>query len=327
MKKSLMMLVFAALAAFTVVSFAHEEPLDKTVAVVNDDIITQSELNAAIASAKMQIASEQMAAPSDTVLHKQVLDQLINKKLQLQAAHQAGLDVSSTELESAITSIASRNHLTTGQLYKKLGEEGMNVADYRTELHDQLLIQKLQQQEVAGKIAVTPQEITAFIHSSVFQANATREYHLEDILIPTGDDPSPATLTTAKAKAMTVLKSIRSGVDFKKAALAESGDNHALQGGDLGWRPLAEVPSAFASKVLTMNKNDVIGPIQTPNGFHIVRLADVRTDGPAGAVPDRKTVENMLLQQKFEQAVQNWVMKLRSQAFITLNDFQFSHQA
>jgi peptidyl-prolyl cis-trans isomerase SurA len=327
MKKLFILLTFIACTAFTVVSFAHEESLDKTVAVVNDDIITQSELDAAIASAKMQIASEQIAAPSDSVLHKQVLDQLINKKLQLQAAHQAGLDVNATELETAITTIATRNHLTTAQLYKKMSEEGMNVADYRTELHDELLIQKLQQQEVAGKIAVTPQEITAFIHSSMFQANATREYRLEDILIPTGDDPSPATLNTAKTKAMTVLKSVRNGVDFKKVALAESGDSHALQGGDLGWRPLAEIPTAFASKVLTMNKNDVIGPIQTPNGFHIIRLADVRSDGAAGNVPDRKTVENMLLQQKFEQAVQNWVMKLRSQAFITLNDFHFSHQA
>ena len=327
MKKLLLLLAFISLSTITLVSFAREESLDKTVAVVNDDIITQSELNTAITTAKMQIASEQIAAPSDSVLHKQVLDQLINKKLQLQAAHQAGLDVNAEELDSAITSIASRNHITIPQLYKKLGEEGMNVADYRTELHDQLLIQKLQQQEVAGKIAVTPQEITTFIHSSVFQANATREYRLEDILIPTGDDPTPAVLSTAKAKAMTVLQSIRNGTDFKKAALAESGDNHALQGGDLGWRPLAEVPSAFASKILTMNKNDVIGPIQTPNGFHIVHLADVRSNGAAGGAPDRKTVENMLLQQKFEQAVQNWVMKLRSQAFITLNDFQFSHQA
>ena len=125
-----------------------------------------------------------------------------------------------------------------------------------------------------------------------------------------------------------MLSKIKNGVDFQKAAMSNSGASNALQGGDLGWRKLAEVPNAFASKVIGMNKNDVVGPIQTPNGFHLVKLADVRSAGGAApALPDRKTAENMLLQQKFEQAVQNWVMKLRSQAFITLNDTHFTRKA
>ena len=262
------------------------------------------------------------------MLRKQVLDQLINKKLQIQAAQQAGLGVTDDELEKAVASIADRNHLSVTQLYSQLSTEGMSVSGYRTELRDQILIEKLQQQEVAGKIAVSPQEITAFLHSAVFQANASREYRLDDILIPTGDNPSPQALAAAKQRALAVLDKIKNGVDFQKAAVANSGGNNALQGGDLGWRKLAEVPNAFASKVITMNKNEVVGPIQTPNGFHLVKLADVRSAGGAApAVPDRKTAENMLLQQKFEQAVQNWVMKLRSQAFITLNDTHFTRQA
>lgn len=327
MKKYALALLAVLTLGLSTLGFAKEETLDQTVAIVNDDIITQSELNTAVSSAKIEIAQEQIAPPNDHALKKQVLDQLINKKLQIQAAHQAGLDVSDTELEDTITGIAKRNHITINQLYSKLSDENMTVSDYRNELRDQLLIQKLQQQEVAGKIAVTPQEITAFLHSKVFQANASREYHLQDILIPTGDNPSPEAIEKAKQRAQVVLKQIQKGMDFQKAALAESGSDNALQGGDLGWRPLAEVPTAFANKVLSMNKNDIAGPVQTPNGFHIIRLTDVRGNATASNMPDRKTVENMLLQQKFEQAVQNWVMKLRSQAFITLNDFHFSHQA
>lgn len=326
--KKLMLTTLFTLLCFGSVAYAGEQPLDATVAVVNDDIITQSDLTTAMESAKMQIAQQNMPEPSDNVLHKQVLDQLINKKLQIQAAHQAGLEVTDDELEKAVSTIADRNHLSVNQLYTQLTAEGMTASNYRTELRDQILIEKLQQQEVAGKIAVSPQEITAFLHSAVFQANASREYRLDDILIPTGDNPSPQALASAKQRALTVLNKIKNGVDFQKAAMANSGGNNALQGGDLGWRKLAEVPNAFASKVITMNKNDVVGPIQTPNGFHLVKLADVRSAGGAApALPDRKTAENMLLQQKFEQAVQNWVMKLRSQAFITLNDTHFTRQA
>ncbi len=326
--KKLILATLCSLLALTTASFAGEQSLDATVAVVNDDIVTQSDLTTAMESAKMQIAQQNMSEPSDSVLRKQVLDQLINKKLQIQAAQQAGLDVTDDEVEKAITSIADRNHLSVTQLYSRLSAEGMSVSGYRTELRDQILIEKLQQQEVAGKIAVSPQEITAFLHSTVFQANASREYRLDDILIPTGDNPSPQALATAKQRALTVLTKIKNGVDFQKAAMTDSGGNNALQGGDLGWRKLAEVPNAFASKVITMNKNDVIGPIQTPNGFHLVKLADMRSGGGAAPqVPDRKTAENILLQQKFEQAVQNWVMKLRSQAFITLNDTHFTRQA
>lgn len=327
MKKSYLICILFSLMSLSTLCIAREQTLDQTVAVVNDDIITQSELHDAMTNAKMEIAQQQMQTPSDKILQKQVLDQLINKKLQIQAAHQAGLDINDVELENAINNIAKRNHITTNQLYSKLSEEGMTTSHYRAELRDQLLIQKLQQQEVAGKIAVTPQEITAFLHSQVFQSNAAREYHLEDILIPTSDNPSPEELSKAKQRAQIVLNQLHNGLDFKKAALSVSGDAHALQGGDLGWRSLAEVPTAFANKVLTMNKNDVVGPIQTPNGFHIIRLADTRGTTTAANTPNRKEAEDILLQQKFEQAVQNWVMKLRSQAFITLNDFHYTHQA
>lgn len=322
MKKSLFVTLMLASAIFVTSLYAKtaEESLDQTVAVVNDDIITKSELNSAINASKSQITQEHIAMPAEKVLQKQVLEQLINTKIQLQAARQSGVNITDAELEKAIETIAERNHVTVNGLYDRLNQDGLSVSDYRNEMRDQLTMQKLQQQEVASKLTVTPQEVTAFLRTRSWQNNSAKEYRIEDILIATSDTPSPQEIASAKQRAEMILDKIHNGENFDKEAQAESAGKNALQGGDLGWRKLAEIPSAFAAQVVAMQKNDVAGPIQTPNGFHLIRLTDVRSTGSNGAAPNRKMVENLLLQQKFEQAVQNWVSKLRSEAFITMND-------
>ena len=179
-------------------------------------------------------------------------------------------------------------------------------------------MQKLQQHEVAGKVTITPEEVTAFMKkSNTVQDTGPSEYRLHDILIPVSDTPSPEELATAKTRATSILAKLQGGTPIDKLAQAESGGTTALQSGDLGWRKLAEVPSAFSEHVTKMKKNDVAGPIQTPNGYHVLHMTDLRKTGGSAPPPDRKTVESMLLQQKFEVAVQNWMSKLRSAAFIT----------
>ena len=288
------------------------------VAVVNEDLITRSELNRAITVAKAQLAQENRgSAPSEKAIEKQALEQLINKKLQLQMAEQAGMKLDKTEIDQAIARIAAQNNVTVDQLYERIKQEGMTTASYRREIFEQMTMQKLQQHEVAGKITVTPEEVNAFMQSNNFKENGANEYRLQDILIPTADAPSPAEITAAKTRADSIVQKLQNGADFGTLAKAESGGDNALQGGDLGWRKLPEIPSAFAEKMAGMKKHDIAGPIQTANGFHILFLTDMRKlDSENHALADRKTVESMLLQQKFEVAVQNWVSRLRSQAFI-----------
>lgn len=329
MKKILLILSLLSCCAMVVTpGYAKNkgQSLDQIVAIVNDDVITQSEFNQSLGIVKIQIAQQNMPPPTDKVLHKQVLDQLINKRLQLQIAKQAGINVTDMDLDNAIASIAKQNNLTTALLYDRLTQEGMSVSDYRREIREQMTLQKLQQQEVVNRVSVSPEEITSFMRSRLWQDNSSKEYHIEDILIPLSDTPSSDEIANARKKATAVVTQLNQGQPFKSVAQAESSSKTALQGGDLGWLKLPEIPSAFAELVSRMQAKEVSAPIQTPNGFHIIHLAGVRASGEQQAAPSRKQVEDLLLQRKFDEAIQHWVSKLRSQAFIVMdpnkpNDF------
>lgn len=320
MKKLLMMglLIVACGVNFTGYAKPHEELLDKIIAVVNDDVITESEFHHALSIVKIQISQQGIKAPEEPVLKKQVLEQLINKKLQLQIAKQAGVQVTETDLDQAIGNIAQQNNLSVGELYDHLTQEGMTKTAYRTEMRDQMTLQKLQQQEVISRINISKQELETFMRSKAWQSNSDKEYHLEDILIPVSDTPSTQELAAAKKRAQDLIAKIKQGENFNKAAQAESSGEHALQGGDLGWRKLPEIPSAFAEEISHMKAKSIAGPIQTSNGYHIIRLAGVRALDNDKPAMDSKQVENLLLQRKFEEALQNWVSKIRSQAYIVM---------
>lgn len=297
---------------------SHEQDIDQIVAVVNDDVITRSELNDSISLLRMQLSQQNISIPAEKVLQKQVLEQLINKRLQLQIAKQAGVNVSDADLDAAISRIAQQNNVSTTMLYERLTQDGMTIAQYRNEMREQMTLQKLQQQEVVSRITITPEEVNTFLRSATWQDNSSKEYRIEDILIPLSDTPSSDEIASARKKAEAVIAKLNQGKNFKEVAQAESAAKQALDGGDLGWRSLAEIPSAFAEQVARMQPKEIAGPIQTPNGFHIIHLAAARQSGKSSA-PSRKEVEDLLLQRKFDEAVQNWVSKLRSQAFIVSN--------
>ncbi len=317
--KKLITILLCTTYALCLPAHAAKQPLDQTVAIVNDDVISKSELTKALSSAKMMMAQEHATPATPAVLQKQVLDQLINKKIQLQIAKQSGVQVSMAEVEKAIGRIAEQNHMSRSDLYARINQDGMTTEEYRNEIQEQMTLQKLQQQEVASRMTITPQEVTNFMHSRAWQTNASKEYHLQDLLIPLNDSPSTEDVQKAKAHADELMAQIKQGKNFEQITVAESASSQPLQGGDLGWRQLPEIPSAFANQVVGMKANNVAGPIQTPNGFHIIRLVESRALDAKQMASSRKVIENQLLQQKFEQAVHNWVSKLRSQAFVVVN--------
>jgi len=150
-----------------------------------------------------------------------------------------------------------------------------------------MTVQKLQQQEVATRITITPDEINHFMKSRLWQNNTNKEYHLEDILVPLADAPSSDDIDTARKHAQSVIAKINQGQSFTEAAKNESG------GGDLGWRKLPEIPSAFTQHVTTMKVDEVAGPIQTSNGFHILRLVAERSADGKSDAPNRTQVEQL----------------------------------
>lgn len=289
------------------------ESLDRIVVIVNDAPIMQSELDAAIDSVKKQSMANNMPLPAESVLRKQMLDQLIDRKLELQIADQAGMHVTDQQVNEAIATIAKQNNVSVDDLNKKVTSEGMSLADYHKEIREELLLQQLQQQEVGAKITITPEEVKAYMGSKQNAAVTTgeKEYHLEDILIALPDNATPADITNAKNQAALLLAQLRKGTPAQ--------DNT-----DLGWRKLGEIPAEFSNQAMTMKKGTFSEPIQTANGFHIIHLLGVRNaSAPAAAntdnLPPEKEAEQMVYQKKFEKALHDWVTKLRGDAVINMH--------
>lgn len=309
MKKIVLSSVSLLLAVFCLSGHAKVtgEYLDQIVAVVNEDVVTKSELNRQLSLAKLQLSQENRSVPSN--LQKEVLDQLINKKLQLQIAQQMGIHFGEEDVDRIVQNLAGKNNLSTEELYSRINSEGMTTADYRKELLEQMTIQKLQQQQVASRIVVTPDEINTFMHSKLWQNNAGKEYHLEDVLVSLSDTPSSDEVAHAKKQADAVVAALKQGKTTTDIQGAESND--------LGWRKLPEMPSAFVEHVVNMQVHQTAGPIRAGNGFHVLRLVADRS--LASNAPDKNEIEHLLMQRKFQENVQSWVSKMRSQAFITKN--------
>jgi peptidyl-prolyl cis-trans isomerase SurA len=294
------------------------QSLDRIVAIINETPVTESEVDDAMATIKRQMRGTVM--PSETVLRKQVLDQVINRKLQLELAAQNKMTITDEQLNKAIAGVAAQNKITSKQLMQKVIETGMTEADYRKEIREEMLIQQVQQSSIGSHIAITPQEVDDFMRSAMWRAFNNKEYHLEDILIAMPETPSPQDLAEGKQKAESVIEKLHKGMSFKQLAMADSGSSGALQGGDLGWRKLPQIPSAFADPLVHMKDGEIIGPVLTPNGYHIVRLSGTReTHSSANAAAEHKQVEQLIFQRKYEEELQSWLTRIRSEAFINLN--------
>lgn len=294
--------------------------LDQIVAIINEDVVTKSELRRAVTMLKMQAAAANVQVPQDEILQKQILEQLINKKLQIQLAKQAGLTISDKKVEETILNIAKQNNISVNELYNRLNHEGMTTDAYRREIKEQLILQKLQQQEVINHIAISDDEIDFFLKSKVWEKDVEKEYRLKDILIPLTDSPGQNEIVHAKAFAENVIKQLKQGRSFAELAHLFSKSSFKIKQDDLGFKKLTEIPSAFNAYVMRMeNKKDLAGPIQTGNGLHIIQLTDIRAVGKKPSPPSRKQVQQIILQRKFQQALNTWLSKLRSQAFIVTN--------
>lgn len=252
------------------------QPLDRIVAVADDSVILQSELDAAVANVLNQYRANPQQLPPRDVLERQVLESLIMLRLQVARAKDTGIRVNDSEIDQAMQRVAESNKMTVDQMRASLASQNMSYADFRDHLRDQLLVQRLQQRVVQGQSNVSDSEIDILLASNSLKSG---QVHLQHILIglPNGADASQ--IAAARAKADEVKAKIDGGMDFTTAAIQYSSAQDALQGGDLGWRSYDEVPEAFANLVEGMKPGDVSQPLRGPSGFHIVKLVDKRTDG------------------------------------------------
>lgn len=277
-------------------TMVFSQPLDSVVAIVNDGVITQSELDNQVQALRQQLTARKMEVPGEKALRKQVLQHLIDVDLQLQLAKQNDINIDSTELNDAISKIASTNHLNLTQLREELGRQGISWKAYRDDIRKEMLLSRLQQKAVAKEITVTPQQVEDYLKTAQYEDKTQYTYHLLNIVIPLPEEPTTTQVNKAKQKANDLLAKINKGENFGSIAIAESSGEFALEGGDLGVRHLAELPEVFAKQVIHMKKGQVAGPLRTGNGFQLIKLVDIGGENQKHEVT-KTHVRHILLKQ------------------------------
>jgi peptidyl-prolyl cis-trans isomerase SurA len=275
----LMVLLFAGSSPL-LAAVEKSNAIDRIVAIVNDDVITSVELEAELNIIKQQLRQQQTQLPPDNILEKQVLDRLVVTRIQLQQAERRLLKVDDESLNAAIANIASQNGLDIIAFRQALEANGLNYTDYRERVRNEMIISRLQQREVQRKINVTDQEIDDFLANQDLQDSSSEEYRLQHILLVVPEAAAAERIQSAKLKAQQLLEQLQSGADFTQLAIAESDGQQALNGGDLGWRKLGEIPSLFSGLVRNMQVGELSDVIRSPSGFHIIKLAEKRSSEP-----------------------------------------------
>jgi len=293
--------------------------LDGIAAVVNDKIITVSQLNDRIVTIKRQLQRRKIKLPPDDILGKQVLQLLINQTLEAGVAKRLHITATSADVDHALKSIAEQEKATVAQLYQSVKKQGVSKTEFIKELKKQIVTEKLLHTVVVARIKVTPQEINAATKAALSQAGSQNEFHLLHILIPIPDSPTPQQVASARNKAEKLVKQLENGESFKTLAAAQSRGTQVFNGGDLGWKTLTELPTVFASRVTNMKQNSIAGPIKTANGFHIIKLIGIR----GKTINMNKTqlhqqIRGMLIQRKLAEAQQSWLEQLRATAYIKI---------
>ncbi len=267
------------LALLPAAAGARVVPLDHIVAVVNDDVITATELDHRMTVIKRQFARRNARLPADDILRRQVLERMIQEQLQLQLARSIGIRVDDETLTTVLSRIARDSGMDLLQFRRALEADGLDFAEFRENVRNEIIIDRLRQQRVERRISVTEQEVKNQLARMERDRASQLEYRLAHILIALPEAATPEVVAETRRRAEKVLEKLRGGADFAATAAAVSDGQKALEGGDLGWRRAGQLPPAFASAVEKLAPGEVSGLIRSSSGFHILKLVDRRRGG------------------------------------------------
>ncbi len=250
--------------------------LDRIAAIVNSGVVMQSQLDDRVQQVVAELKAQGLTPPPQSVLRKQVLNSLILQQVQLQQARQDGIAISDDTLNAALQSVAARNGIPFADLPSALAQQGINYADYREQMRDQLIIGLLRERDVLQRIVVTPRQIDQFLARQAREPTTGTEYNVSHILIAVPPNATPAELAAAQKLADKVDALAKQGKNFAKLAVTYSNSGDALKGGNLGWRKGIDLPTFLTRVVPKLQPGQVSAPIRTPSGFHIVKLNNIR---------------------------------------------------
>ena len=258
---------------------AVSQELDKILAVVEEDVVLESELEEQIFRVREQIQAQGAKMPPSIILQRQVLERLIFDKVQISVANQVGIDVDEQTLSRAIESIAKRNKMGIEQFFEVLKEENFDPETFKQQIREEIMIAKLRKKEIDKRIRVTPTEINNYLRNQMVSGDDQDEYKISHILISLPVSANNDEIDKARKKANEAHSQLTDGTDFNSVSINFSDSPNALDGGDLGWRKRNEIPSLFADTVSYMEVNEVSPIFTNSSGFHIIKLTDQRKSG------------------------------------------------
>ncbi|HGJ4319930.1 TPA: peptidylprolyl isomerase SurA [Salmonella enterica subsp. diarizonae serovar 61:l,v:1,5,7] len=261
-------------------SFAAPQVVDKVAAVVNNGVVLESDVDGLMQSVKLNAGQAGQQLPDDATLRHQILERLIMDQIILQMGQKMGVKITDEQLDEAIANIAKQNNMTMDQMRSRLAYDGLNYSTYRNQIRKEMIISEVRNNEVRRRITVLPQEVDALAKQIGTQNDASTELNLSHILIALPENPTSGQVNDAQRQAESIVEEARNGADFGKLAITYSADQQALKGGQMGWGRIQELPGIFAQALSTAKKGDIVGPIRSGVGFHILKVNDLRGQSP-----------------------------------------------
>ncbi len=284
----------AAMLLLATSAQAERQLLDRVIAIVDDGVILQSELDARVNTIRSRLQAQGTGLPPRQVLEERVLDQLITENIQLQMADNMGMRVSDNELNETIGRIAQSNNMTVQEFENQLAAEGVTYQEAREQIRREMLVSRVQQRRVDSRVRVTDREVDNHLQQEGGDADTTTEYQLGHILVSVDNFSDDEEVARAREKAERLRQEIADGRDFQSAAVAESDASNALEGGVMGWRSRSDLPSLVTDVVPELPVNQPSEVLQSGSGFHIVQVLD-RRGGEARNVIEQARVRHILV--------------------------------
>ncbi|MDE3273157.1 peptidylprolyl isomerase SurA [Pseudoalteromonas sp. G4] len=275
MKLKRLMTAGVALLAFCQSAYS-QTVLDSVAVKVNDGVVLQSEVDALVNRVTNRAKESGQELPSETALRRQAIDKLIDQTLLLQMGERIGLRISDAQLDQTLTQMAAEQGATLDDMRRSLEASGDNFQTYREEIRNEMIASRTMRASVERRVYVSLQEVQNLLRILEQQGQTNEEYNVGHILIEIPDGATAEEIKAQKERAEAVIRLLNEGREFKQIAIASSGGAKALEGGQLGWMNINEMPTLFAEAVKGHKKGDIVGPLRSGAGFHIVKLQDVR---------------------------------------------------
>ena len=269
--------------------------MDRVAAIVNENVVTTSELDEQVAMITERLQQQRTALPDAEVLRKQVLDRLVVQEVQMQRANRVGIKISDEQLNAALADVAQRNNIRLADLPRALASQGVDYASYRDNMRKEITLTSLRQRDVIGKINVTPRELEQFIERQKRMPSETMEYNVSHILIAVPQEASQTQVDELSKRAQDIYVRSTGTEDFGRLAVAYSNSQTALESGSLGWRKGPELPTFFAEEIVKLKAGGISKPIRTPSGFHLIKLNETRDISGSNKVVEQNHARHILI--------------------------------